>query len=103
MPAVELAITPLALPHRGLTPIGCWGMWFEADAAQFLSRLAKVEPESPATLADMHRLAFIGQAFTKANILTLLRMSVGRTSATWIEGMIEMLAAEEAAQKPEDQ
>lgn len=100
MPAVQFATHPKR-PHQGLRPIGCPVHIADAQAVLFLNRLACVSAELPIELADMHRLVYLGEAFTKAGILRCLRLQLGRTAATWIEGCIDMLAAEEeAAQNP---
>lgn len=102
MPAVHFETYP-PKPHRGLHPIGWpWDVQVaDADAVLFLTRLARASDDLPAYLADMHRLIYIGEKFTKAGLLRCLRLRVGRRHATWIEGCIDLLAAEEeAAQKP---
>jgi hypothetical protein len=96
-------VTPFpAKPHRGLLPIGWNAQAFDPDAILFLHHLGRVAEHFPAILCDMHRLVYIGQIFTKAGILRCLRLQVGRTIATWMEGQIEMFAAEESAKDPQD-
>lgn len=101
MPAVEFPTHP-PKPHRGLHPIGWAGavQVADADAVLFLDRLCRVadRKELPGLLADMHRLIYIGEKFTKAGILRCLRLFIGRTQANWIDGCLDLLAAEEAAQ-----
>jgi hypothetical protein len=96
---IHIPVFPVKRP-RGLQPIGFPAHLFEPDAMFFLDRLGRVAARDDlcALLCDMHRLIYIGEKFTRPGILRCLRLYIGRTQATWTEGCIDMLAAEEKAQ-----
>src|SRR5437879_84602 len=98
MAAVEFKTYPPP-PHRGLIPIGFPSQAASPEALRFLGHFDGVAAHLTLQLCDMYRLIFLAQPFTIENLLRCLRLAVGRTHANWIEGCIDLLAAEEEAQE----